>query len=304
MATSDGRSTLSTNRSHCHTQRTHLPPAGPAGPADTVTITELNFKYPCNQTCHQDQSDSQKLQTAIEQKRMTESVRTKFEANVEIYRDEIMGWKAGAFTLQAEGESVASENTDAATLLQLKWDASDSKSSNVLLENIQKSCRKLAVVSHSEWSQMVASHFRFWMVYTRRPFDAKAAAPETPPRRRASSGKDDSVARRSAEPQGDDEPAGDGCAPGAARAEPSARQLLGGELALLRMFEYFQMVSLPKNCGRGIPKWQKKWPKSRRTSKPRREWHAYQPPNRLKPQNYLGAPPPAQCLQMSPATWR
>ena len=250
------------------------------------------------------QSDSQKLQTAIEQKRMTESVRTKFEANVEIYRDEIMGWKAGAFTLQAEGESVASENTDAATLLQLKWDASDSKSSNALLENIQKSCRKLAVVSHSEWSQMVASHFRFWMVYARRPFDAKAAAPEAPPRRRASSGKDDSVARRSAEPQGDDEPAGDGCAPGAARAEPSARQLLGGELALLRMFEYFQMVSLPKNCGRGIPKWQKKWPKSRRTSKPRREWHAYQPPNRLKPQNYSGAPPPAQCLQMSPATWR
>ena len=127
------------------------------------------------------QSDSQKLQTAIEQKRMTESVRTKFEANVEIYRDEIMGWKAGAFTLQAEGESVASENTDAATLLQLKWDASDSKSSNALLENIQKSCRKLAVVSHSEWSQMVASHFRFWMVYARRPFDAKAAATENSP---------------------------------------------------------------------------------------------------------------------------
>ena len=97
-----------------------------------------------------------RLQTAIANKRMSETVKAKFESDLEFYRDEIMEWKKGTFSLQGDEQPVASESCDATTSLQLNWEKSDSKTSNSLLDSSNG--------YHSEICRKAGRHFTFGMV--------------------------------------------------------------------------------------------------------------------------------------------
>ena len=165
-----------------------------------------------------------RLQNAIEEKRMTENVRKKFESDLDFYQNEIMEWKvgsAGAFQLQSDEEPVASDNIDATTSIQLKWTVANSKTSQSLLENIQKSIQRKISVSNSEWSQLVAAHFRFWAIYARRPYDSRPA-PQTPTKQRPAAEEQGGSGEAPAAATGE-APA----QPSARPSEPSARQILG-----------------------------------------------------------------------------